>query len=68
MVTVPPIRGKSRTHIPLLGMDLLNRQVLNKGTAFTGGERSEFGLHGLLPPQVEKLDERGSANRDRGWP
>jgi len=58
MVTVPPIRGKSRTHIPLLGMDLLNRQVLNKGTAFTGGERSEFGLHGLLPPQVEKLDEQ----------
>ena len=54
MVTVAPITGKSRSDIPL-GMDLLNRQVLNKGTAFTGDERSEFGLHGLLPAQVEKL-------------
>ena len=32
MVTVAPITGKSRSDIPL-GMDLLNRQVLNKGTA-----------------------------------
>jgi len=57
MVAVPPITGKSRSDLPL-GMDLLNRQVLNKGTAFTGDERSEFGLHGLLPPQVETLDEQ----------
>ena len=54
MNTMPPITGKNRTDIPL-GMDLLNRQVLNKGTAFTGDERSEFGLRGLLPAQVEKL-------------
>jgi len=57
MVAVPTITGKSRSDLPL-GMDLLNRQVLNKGTAFTDDERSEFGLHGLLPPQVEKLDEQ----------
>jgi len=57
MVAVPPITGKSRSDLPL-GMDLLNRQVLNKGTAFTDDERSEFGLHGLLPPQVETLDEQ----------
>src|ERR1700759_2667763 len=57
MVTVPSIKGKSRCDIPQ-GMDLLNRQVLNKGTAFTCDERSEFGLHGLLPPQGEKLDEQ----------
>lgn len=40
------------------GIDLLNNQILNKGTAFTGHERTELGLHGLLPPQVETLDEQ----------
>jgi malate dehydrogenase (oxaloacetate-decarboxylating) len=40
------------------GMDLLNRQGLNKGTAFTDAERSKFGLHGLLPPQIESLEEQ----------
>ena len=57
MVTAPPITGKRRSDIPR-GMDLLNRQILNKGTAFTGEERAEFGLHGLLPPYVETLDEQ----------
>jgi malate dehydrogenase (oxaloacetate-decarboxylating) len=41
-----------------LGIDLLNNQTLNKGTAFTSRERTEFGLQGLLPPQVETLDEQ----------
>jgi malate dehydrogenase (oxaloacetate-decarboxylating) len=40
------------------GSDLLNRPVLNKGTAFTEDERGKFGLHGLLPPHVESLDEQ----------
>jgi malate dehydrogenase (oxaloacetate-decarboxylating) len=40
------------------GMDLLNRQGLNKGTAFTDEERSKLGLHGLLPPYIESLDEQ----------
>jgi len=39
-------------------MDLLNQQTLNKGTAFTNDERAALGLHGLLPPQVETLDEQ----------
>jgi malate dehydrogenase (oxaloacetate-decarboxylating) len=42
----------------LQGMDLLDRHVLNKGTAFTQEERSKLGLHGLLPPQVESLEEQ----------
>ena len=40
------------------GMDLLHRQGLNKGTAFTDPERTALGLHGFLPPHVETLDEQ----------
>jgi malate dehydrogenase (oxaloacetate-decarboxylating) len=39
-------------------MDLLDTPLLNKGTAFTDGERTQFGLHGLLPPHVERLEEQ----------
>lgn len=42
----------------LQGMELLNNQMMNKGTAFTNEERASLGLHGLLPPQVETLDEQ----------
>jgi malate dehydrogenase (oxaloacetate-decarboxylating) len=40
------------------GMDLLDTPLLNKGTAFTDEERAQFGLHGLLPPHVETLEEQ----------
>ncbi len=40
------------------GMDLLDTPLLNKGTAFTDAERTQFGLHGLLPPHVETLEEQ----------
>ena len=40
------------------GMNLLNHQELNKATAFSNEERSAFGLHGLLPPHVETLEEQ----------
>jgi malate dehydrogenase (oxaloacetate-decarboxylating) len=39
-------------------MDLLDTPLLNKGTAFTDEERTLFGLHGLLPPHVETLEEQ----------
>jgi malate dehydrogenase (oxaloacetate-decarboxylating) len=48
-------------HVPLprlRGQDLLDTPLLNKGTAFTDAERSALGLHGLLPPQVESLDQQ----------
>jgi len=47
----------SQPEIPR-GMDLLIRQGLNKSTAFTDEERLRLGLHGLLPPIVETLDEQ----------
>src|SRR5262249_52343873 len=42
----------------LHGVELLERPTRNKGTAFTQEERSRLGLHGLLPPAVESLDEQ----------
>jgi malate dehydrogenase (oxaloacetate-decarboxylating) len=50
-------RNTTRT-VRLRGMDLLNNPALNKGTAFTEAERETFGLHGLLPPIVESLDDQ----------
>ena len=57
MVTALPATSTKRSDIPR-GMDLLNRQGLSKGTAFTEEERKEFGLQGLLPPYVETLEEQ----------
>src|SRR5258706_12407950 len=50
----------SQSHVVDLprGMDLLRRPSLNKGTAFTDEERSRLGLHGLLPPHIETLDQQ----------
>lgn len=36
----------------------INDPRLNKGTAFTIEEREEFGLHGLLPPNVSTMDQQ----------
>jgi malate dehydrogenase (oxaloacetate-decarboxylating) len=44
--------------VGLRGMDLLDTPVWNKGTAFDERERAAFGLHGLLPPHVEALQEQ----------
>jgi len=57
MVIAQPLAHSGALDIPR-GMDLLNRQGLNKGTAFTEEERTAFGLHGLLPPHVESLDQQ----------
>ncbi len=48
------------THIdtPLQGNDLLNQPQLNKGCAFTQEERETFGLLGLLPHQIETLEQQ----------
>src|SRR5215217_829665 len=40
------------------GKDLMSDPVLNKGTAFNEEERTEFGLHGLLPPVTETLEQQ----------
>jgi len=57
MATTLPITQSEGKHVDR-GMHLLDTPTLNKGTAFTEEERTEFGLHALLPPQVETLDEQ----------
>src|ERR1700748_1923520 len=57
MTTTLPVMHSGPLEMPY-GMNLLNRQGLNKGTAFTEEERTRLGLEGLLPPHVETLDEQ----------
>jgi malate dehydrogenase (oxaloacetate-decarboxylating) len=40
------------------GSDLLECPLQNRGAAFTGEQRKRLGLLGLLPPNVETLDEQ----------
>lgn len=50
------------THIetPLTGSDLLSSPKLNKGCAFSKEERNTFALNGLLPSQIETLQQQVS--------
>jgi hypothetical protein len=57
MATLQRRRPSVATY-PIRGASLLNRPILNKGTACTPDERSQLGLHGLLPPHVESLDQQ----------
>ena len=40
------------------GYEILHDPRLNKGTAFTEIERDMYGLHGLLPEQVENIEQQ----------
>jgi hypothetical protein len=46
-------------------MNLLNRQGLNKGTAFTEDERSTLGLHGLLSHRSASTRRGGASGPGR---
>ena len=48
------------THIEtaITGTDLLSSSKLNKGGAFTQEERDAFKLNGLLPYQIETLEQQ----------
>ncbi|MBD2797865.1 NAD-dependent malic enzyme [Xenorhabdus sp. 18] len=50
--------SKRPLYIPYAGPILLEFPLLNKGSAFTEEERSNFNLHGLLPQTVETIEEQ----------
>lgn len=52
------VNANGKVAISLEGKQLLENALLNKGTAFTAEERDAFGLHGLLPDQIETLEQQ----------
>lgn len=55
---MPSPNASHRRPDGLRGMQLLQSPAWNKGTAFTAAERTRLGLHGLLPHQVETIDDQ----------
>ncbi|KAK2800964.1 hypothetical protein FQN50_007939 [Emmonsiellopsis sp. PD_5] len=43
---------------PFEGRELIDNPSYSKGSAFPNNERTEFKLHGLLPPNIQTLDEQ----------
>ncbi|TCW17497.1 malate dehydrogenase (oxaloacetate-decarboxylating) [Raoultella sp. BIGb0138] len=54
---------KETLYTPYNGAVLLENPLLNKGLAFTEDERAAFNLQGLLPHNVETIDEQ----TERAW-
>jgi malate dehydrogenase (oxaloacetate-decarboxylating) len=50
--------GQEYMEVYLEGIALLRLVLSNKGTAFTEDERVALGLDGLLPPQVNTLEQQ----------
>lgn len=52
------LEHKRPLYIPYAGPALLETPLLNKGSAFTQEERSNFNLDGLLPEAIETIEEQ----------
>ncbi|KAK0745690.1 hypothetical protein B0T18DRAFT_437902 [Schizothecium vesticola] len=53
-----PLSTSGPLECALRGTVLLNHPYFNKGSAFTKQERHDFGLSGLLPPNVQTLEQQ----------
>lgn len=57
-MTSAKLSTKHPLYTPYAGFTLLELPLLNKGSAFTEDERSNFNLHGLLPHVIETIEEQ----------
>lgn len=53
-----PLSMDKAVECPYFGRDLLRAPNFNKGSAFTARERDVFNLHGILPANIQTLDEQ----------
>ncbi|ETI28731.1 hypothetical protein G647_01182 [Cladophialophora carrionii CBS 160.54] len=53
-----PLAQKGPLEVPFSGRLLLDNPFYNKGTCFTSQERVDFHLKGLLPTNIQTLDEQ----------
>lgn len=52
------VAKKNPLYIPYAGNALLELPLLNKGSAFSEQERANFNLHGLVPNNIETIEEQ----------
>ena len=57
-LSVIAMAKKRPIYIPFAGPALLEAPLLNKGSAFTQRERQQFNLEGLLPYNIETIEEQ----------
>ena len=57
-MTTENLVQKKPLYIPYAGNTLLELPLLNKGSAFSEQERSQFNLHGLIPHVTETIEEQ----------
>lgn len=55
-----PLASKGKMAVPYTGRVLLDNPFYNKGTAFTHAERRDFDLFGLLPANIQSLEQQAA--------
>ena len=60
---IADLRTSDTVEVAIRGQALLEQPLLNQGTAFTEQERHDFGLLGLLPPDIETIEQQAKVVR-----